>query len=112
MSNPGNWPRGALPLGPSVYEDAMAPIYAEAVWRERNFYKAESSPPVVQTDPTMMSQPSAGIIETVTGGVGEAVGGFKDFLLPAGKLDLWRVGIIVGGLLVIGYAFGKNKNKR
>jgi len=109
MSNPGNWPRGALPGGPSVYEDAMAPIYAEAVWRERNFYKAESSMPVVQTDPTVMSQPSTGIMETATAGIGGALNGFKDFLLPSGRVDLWRVGIIVGGLVLVGVIIGKKR---
>ena len=106
MSNPGSWPRGGLPLGPSAYEEAMRPIYAEAVWRERNFYKADDTLPA-QTDPTVMSQPSLGMLEGVTGSLGRALGDFKNFLMPGGQADWWRVGVVVGGLVAVGYFAGR-----
>ena len=107
MATPGSWPVGALPLGPSAYEEAMRPIYWEAVWRERNFYKADDGSAQSNGDPTEMSQPSVGMIETATAGVTDAFKGFGDFLRPAGQWNWWRVGCIVGGLVLVGYIVGR-----
>ena len=100
MSEPGDWPRGALPLGPSVYEEAMRPIYYEAVWRERNFYKAEDSVPAQPADPADISQPSTGIIETVTGGIG-------NFFAPNGQVNWWKLGTVGIGFMLIAYIVGR-----
>lgn len=93
-------------MGPSRYEDAMAPIYAETAWRERNFYKADDGTnPASTTEIGKISQPSTGIIETVS----QPVKDFGDFLKPNGQWNWARVGVIAGGLLIIGIIIGKSR---
>ena len=114
MGDVGDWPRGALPMGPSVYEDAMRPLYQEAVWRERNFYWADDNtpptpvtagpggtPPVQQTTVA----PAVNPLAIVTSPIKD----FGDFLRPNGQWNWPRVGMIVGGLLVVGILIGHRK---
>jgi len=94
-------------MGPSLYEDAMAPIYDEAVWRERNFYKADgedksnSPPPGSDTASRTPVQPS--LLTTITSPVKD----FSAWLTPNGALSWPRALIVVGGLVLIGYLVGK-----
>jgi len=108
MGTPTGWPRGALPLGPSVYENAMTPIYNEAVWREQNFYKAEGEENADQqagSDPSVISTPSLGWLETLTTPVKD----FGSFLKPDEHWDIPRIAVVVGGLILVGYLIGHKR---
>ncbi len=106
MSEPGNWPRGALPLGPSAYEDAMTDLYNEAVWRERNFYRADEEPAGSSTEKTSTTPPGV-TPPPVTNAITQPMKDFSDFLSPNGVVSWPRALIVVGGLLLVGYIIGK-----
>jgi hypothetical protein len=81
----------------------MEPIYDEAVWRERNFYRAEDAPDVATPAPKPAPAPS--IVDTVTSPIKD----FGDWLRPAGAWNWGRVVVVVGGLCLVGYLVGKRK---
>ena len=120
-----DWSGSRLLTDRKAYDRAMRPITREAEWRNRNFYRASEwdrqykndvyyafgsgdAPPAEVPPSETSTVPPDGIFQKV-GGAGTEL---KDFIMPGGKVDVYRAGVVVGLIALSAFVVGTLVQKR